>query len=281
MKDRISRRNLLGLMVAATGASMAFPGLTSAGGMRRVNPIGVQLYTVRDLLAADPSGTLAAIAEIGYGEVETAGYADLTPARFAAALNDAGLSAPSAHVPLPVVESEPESVIEAAMIVGHSYLVVPWLSEDQRDSLDKYRHLADVLNAFGEQCANAGLQLAYHNHDFEFTPMDGTVPYDLLLDRCDVDLVKFELDLFWATKAKADPTACFQAWPGRFPLCHVKDMNAAGEMVAVGEGEIDFSALFKAGETGGLKHYFVEHDNPVDALQSITTSFASVSAIRF
>lgn len=272
---------MLGLMAATACTPLAFPGLTLADGTRRVQPIGVQLYTVRDLLSADAPGTLEAIAAIGYGEVETAGYAGLTPAQFAATLNDAGLNAPSAHVPLPAVQTEPESLIEAAMTVGHSYLVVPWLSEEQRHSLDKYRQLADVLNEFGETCATAGLQLAYHNHDFEFMPMDGTVPYDLLLDRCDVDRVKFELDLFWATQAGVDPAAYFKAWPGRFPLCHVKDMNSEGEMVAVGEGKIDFTALFQAGETGGLKHYFVEHDNPADALESIRTSFAAVSAIRF
>jgi len=184
-------------------------------------------------------------------------------------------------VPLTAVESEPDSLIGAAATLGHEYLVVPWLSEEQRDSLDKYRYLADMLNTFGEQCAAAGLQLAYHNHDFEFVPMDGVVPYDLLLERCDVNLVKFELDLFWATKAKADPVAYFDAWPGRFPLCHVKDMTAGGDMVAVGDGVIDFAALFRAGETGGLKHYFVEHDNPADALESIRISFAAVQAIRF
>ena len=281
MKNRITRRDLLGLVVAATSAFLPFPGPALAIGTRRVQPVGLQLYTVRDLLAADAPGTLATIAEIGYEEVETAGYASLTPAQFAAALNEAGLRAPSAHVPWQVLKSEADSLIEAAVTVGHAYLVVPWLSEVQRDSLDKYRRLADSLNELGERCLNAGLQLAYHNHDFEFTPMQGTVPYDLLLDRCDAEWVKFELDLFWVTKAKANPLAYFKAWPGRFPLCHVKDMNNAGEMVAVGEGVIDFTALFQAGETGGLQHYLVEHDNPADAMESIRSSFTSVSTIRY
>jgi sugar phosphate isomerase/epimerase len=281
MKNRMTRRTLLGLMAAAAGAPLAGPGPALANGMNRVRPIGLQLYTVRDLLAADVPGTLATIAEIGYGEVETAGYAGLTAAEFASALNDAGLRAPSAHVPLTAVETDPDSLLEAAATVGHRYLVVPWLTEEQRDSLDKYRHLADVMNDFGARCHQAGLQLAYHNHDFEFVPLDGTVPYDLLLERCDPERVRFELDLFWAVKAGVDPAALLEASPGRYPLCHVKDMDSAGAMVPVGEGDIDFPALFRAGVTGGLKHFFVEHDNPADAIESIRTGFASVSAMRY
>jgi sugar phosphate isomerase/epimerase len=141
--------------------------------------------------------------------------------------------------------------------------------------------VAEVLNGFGEACAAQGIRLAYHNHDFEFAPIGGVVPYDVLLERCDADLVKFEMDLFWAAKAGADTPAYFRAWPGRFPMCHVKDMTAAGEMVAVGDGRIDFAALFDAGATGGLEHYFVEHDNPEDPLASIRRSFESVEGIRF
>ena len=272
---------MLGLMGVVAGAAIAGPSLAKSSGTQRVEPIGLQLYTVRDLLAADTPGTLATIAAAGYAEVETAGYADLTAIQFAVALKDAGLSAPSAHVPLQLIESEPENLIEAAHTVGHRYLVLPWLNEQQRDSLEQYRHIAAVLNKFGEQCAAAGIQLAYHNHDFEFVPIAGTLPYDLLLNECDAELVKFEMDLFWAVKAGVDPTAYFKAGPGRYPLCHVKDMNSAGEMVAVGDGDINFAALFEAGEAGGLKHYFVEHDNPTDALASIRSSINAVRAIRF
>jgi sugar phosphate isomerase/epimerase len=249
--------------------------------MYRVEPIGVQLYTVRDLMAEDAPGTLARIAEIGYQEVETAGYADLSPREFAAALSAVGLRAPSAVVALESVESEPDNLIEAAQIVGHQYLVMPWLTEQQRERLDQYHRVADVLNQFGEKCASAGIQLAYHNHDFEFVQLDDVIPYDLLLDRCDAGLVKMELDLFWATKAGVNPVEYFNAWPDRFPLCHVKDMNARGEMVAVGEGVIDFAELFKAGQKGGLGHFFVEHDYPIDALETLSTSYAAVDAIRY
>jgi sugar phosphate isomerase/epimerase len=281
----MNRRSMLRTVsfsaLAVAAVPGVVPGLLFASEGRRIERIGVQLYTVRDLLAADPPGTLDAVAGMGYVEVETAGYAGLTPQAFAVTLKNAGLDAPSAHVPLTDIESAPERLLEAAAIVGHRYLVVPWLDPALRVSTDSYAQVAEVLNGFGEACAGQGIQLAYHNHDFEFAPFDDVVPYDLLLERCDPNLVKFELDLFWAAKAGADAAAYFRAWPGRFPLCHVKDMTAAGEMVAVGDGRIDFAALFDAGATGGLKHYFVEHDNPEEPLASIRRSFESVQAIRF
>jgi sugar phosphate isomerase/epimerase len=250
-------------------------------GQRRIERVGLQLYTVRELLGKDVPGTLAAIAEAGYAEVETAGYAGMPAAAFAGVLNDAGLAAPSAHVPLDDIESRPEGLIEDAHVLGHRFLVLPWLSGDLRASLDSYRRVADTLNRFGEQCAAADIRVAYHNHDFEFAPLDGTVPYDLLIERCDPGLVGFELDLFWAARAGADAEAYFRASPGRFPLCHVKDMAANGDMVDVGDGTLDFAALFRAGETGGLEHYFVEHDNPSDPLGSIRRSIAAVRRIRY
>jgi sugar phosphate isomerase/epimerase len=277
----MSRRGLLQTIGFSALATSTLPGLLLAGEGRRVDRIGLQLYTVRDLLAADPPGTLDAVAGLGYVEVETAGYAGLTPQEFSAALGNAGLAAPAAHVPLADIESAPDRLLEAAGIVGHRYLVVPWLDPARRATTESYVQVADVLNGFGEACAAQDVQLAYHNHDFEFEPIGGVVPFDLLLERCDANRVKFEMDLFWAAKAGADAAAYFRAWPGRFPLCHVKDMTAAGEMVAVGAGEIDFAALFDAGVAGGLEHYFVEHDNPADPLASVRRSFGAVEAIRF
>ena len=257
----------------------------AAAGGRKVERIGVQLYTVRDLLSADVPGTLAAVAEMGYQEVETAGYGGLPAAEFALELKKAGLSAPSGHVPLDQIESSPEKLIEAAGEVGHGYLVLPWLTSEQRATFDIYPRVANALNTFGARCKEAGIQLAYHNHDFEFVAMQGpggkVVPFDYLLEQCDPDLVKFELDLYWAAKAGVDAGALFQASPGRYPLCHLKDMSASGEIVPVGDGTIDFAGQFAVGVTGGLKHYFVEHDNPADPMASIRRSIATVKRLRF
>ncbi len=112
----------------------------------------------------------------------------------------------------------------------------------------------------GESCREAGLRFGYHNHDFEFETIDGQIPFDVLLDETDPGLVDFELDLFWITKGGEDPLRYFERYPGRFTLCHVKDMAAGGEMVDVGAGGIDFAAIFARAEQAGLKHFFVEHD---------------------
>lgn len=275
----MNRRKLLGWFGATAGAAMITPAhATNTGGLR-VERIGLQLYTVRELLADDVPSTLAAVAAAGYTEVETAGYADMQPSAFAAALKQAGLAAPSAHVPLKRIESEPLQLLEEATRLGHRYLVLPFLMPWQRLSLDAYRGVADTLNAFGEQCTAAGIRLAYHNHDFEFETIDGQRPYDLLLERCDPTRVCFELDLYWASKAGADPAGLLRATPQRFRLCHVKDMDAEGEMTEVGKGVIDFAALFAAGT--GLEHYFVEHDRPGDPLASIRQSIASLRNLRY
>ena len=273
----MDRRTLLGWIGTAMGAALLAPQRTLASGERLVERIGLQLYTVREPLTKDVPGTLAAIAQAGYTEVETAGLAGLAPAQFAAELKKAGLSAPSAHVPLQMIEQQPSQLLELAAALGHRYLVLP--NPQQRATLADYQHVADVLNGFGAACAKQGIQLAYHNHDWEFAPIEGKVPYEVLLERCDKALVKFELDLYWATKAGADPAALLRAAPERFPLCHVKDMKPGGEMAAVGDGAIDFGALFAAGT--GLRHWFVEHDNPSDPLESIRRSAQTVRGIRF
>ncbi len=240
--------------------------------------IGVQLYTVREEMARDAAATLAAVAEAGYTEVETAGTGNLDAAQFVQALADNGLTAPSAHVPVHLLEQDPDGLLAAAETIGYRYLVVPWIPPEMR-TLAGYRKLAVLLNRFGETSARSGVQTCYHNHDFEFAAVDGVLPMQYLLDACDPRLVRFELDLYWATHAGADVQGMLAAQPERFPLCHVKDRAANGDMVDVGDGEIDFPALFAAGS--GLAHYFVEHDQPKDPLQSVRRSAAALKALRF
>src|SRR5690606_35927112 len=132
--------------------------------------IGVQIYTVRDLMAQDMAGTLSAVARVGYQEVEFAGYFERSPAEVRRMLDDAGLAAPAAHVQLSAVRDDPGALIETAMGVGHQMLIVPWVSEAERATLDQWRALAETFNRFGQTCRDAGLRFAYHNHDFEFQP---------------------------------------------------------------------------------------------------------------
>ena len=276
MTMNTTRRRALELIAAGSALALAPTALAAAG--RRIERIGLQLFTVRELLDQDAAATLAKVAEVGYAEVETAGTGNLSADRFAEALGNAGLTAPSAHVPLDFMAEQPDAVLATAQTIGYDYIVLPWIPPDQR-TLAGYARVIDTLNRFGEQCARSGIQLCYHNHDFEFERLGGDIPYQLLLTECDPTLVRFELDFFWAAEAGVSAEAMLTADPPRFPLCHVKDRTAGGEMTEVGRGTIDFPALFAAGS--GLAHYFVEHDRPADALESIRVSFAAVNAMRF
>ncbi len=245
---------------------------------RHVESIGLQLYTIREAMAGDAPAALAAVAEAGYHEVETAGTGNLSPADFAGALKNTGLTAPSAHLPINLLRDKPEEVLKLAQTIGYQYVVVPWLPVELRNA-EGYAMTTEVLNKFGAMSAAEGVQVAYHNHDFEFEKIGGETAFDGLLKNCDPELVKFELDLYWAAHAGVDAETYLQADPQRYPLCHVKDRAADGAMVDVGDGEIDFQVLFKTGT--GLKHYFVEHDRPSDPMASIKRSIAAVRTMRF
>lgn len=209
--------------------------------------------------------TLEEVRKAGYQEVETAGFFDLSAAEFKKILDDNGLRATGMHVGAtsqlmgPINES-----IENAMTLGASYIVCPWIMAEERGSLDEYRLHAERMNQAGRLIKQAGLQFAYHNHDFEFERFGDTVAYDLLLEETDPDLVQMELDLFWIVKAGYDPVEYFINYPGRFPLCHLKDRTADGDMVAVGDGAIDFETILNSRFQAGLRHYYTEHDNPDD-----------------
>lgn len=259
-------------------ASTAETGSAAEG--RALARIGVQLYTVRSVLEDDFVGGVEQVAAIGYDEVEFAGYYDHSPADVKALLDRVGLTAPAVHVGIDILRDNLDATLEAAQVIGHQYIVCPWLAPNQR-ALDQYKEHAALFNTVGEACKAAGLQFAYHNHDFEFEETDGQRPYDLLLAETDAELVQMELDLFWITKAGHDPLAYFERQPGRFPLCHVKDMAADEMMVDVGKGTIDFGAIFAQSEQAGLAHYFVEHDNPDDPMQSLTNSYNHLKALRF
>ncbi len=226
--------------------------------------IGLQLYTVRDVFPGDVNGVLEMLARYGYGEVETAGYADRDPADLRAVLDDLGLAAPSAHVPLDALRADLDGALDVARTMGHRYVVVPWLAPEQRPGRDGYLALADEINTMGERASAAGLTMAYHNHDFEFDTFGTDRPaYFDFVERLDPDLVALELDLFWAAVAGYDPVALFERYPGRFPLWHVKDGRGPDmTQTVVGAGTMDWPRIFAASETAGLEHAFIEADSP-------------------
>jgi len=256
----------------------------SKAAVRKINKVGLQLYTVRREMAKDFDGSLQKVAAVGYKEVEFAGYYERTPQQVKVVLDRYGLAAPSAHVALKALRDELEKSIEAAKVIGHRYLICPWLEPGERKTLDDYKKLAADLNRVGEACRKAGIQLGYHNHDFEFAPSDGKLPYDLLLAETDAKLVKMELDLYWITKAKQDPFAYFDKYPGRFELFHVKDMDQTPKQgfAEVGRGSIDFKRIFAAGQKAGVKHYIVEQDEtPGSPFDSIKVSFDYLKQLEF
>jgi sugar phosphate isomerase/epimerase len=270
-------------MLGAAGAA-CLPEPCAGYARKRLSKIGVQLYTVRRELEADFEGTLAKVAALGYREVEFAGYYKHTPAQVKAILARHGLSAPSAHFQSVVSGGGVREAIEAAAVIGHKYLVYAWLPPEERKSLDDYKRLVERLNRAGEECRRAGLQFGYHNHDFEFAPVEGRIPYDLILEGTDAQLVKMELDLYWITKGGQSPLAYFRKHPGRFPLVHVKDMDSTPKhyFTEVGRGRIDFKEIFAASKQAGIKHYFVEQDEtPASPFDSIKTSIDYLKRLEF
>ena len=238
--------------------------------------LGIQLYTLRGILPHDFDGTLARLAEIGYREVEFAGYHGREPAAVRSALARAGLAAPSAHVPIEALENDWPRTLEAARTIGHQWLVVAWVPEELRPDLDGWRRVAERFNHAAAAAREAGLGFAYHNHDFEFVPLEGRTPYDVLLEETDPELVRLELDLYWITKGGRDPLDYFARYPGRFPLVHVKDMGEDGGMVDVGEGTIDFARIIARREEAGIRHWFVEHDVPADPMRTARVSYENL-----
>jgi sugar phosphate isomerase/epimerase len=284
-----SRRSFVKSVALLSAGALLSPALLAAP----KKYIGLQLYTVRDAMQKDPVGTLARVAKLGYNSVEGATYTGsqkfygMTPAAFANVLQQNGLIMPSSHYRLGEEKEKGKPVqgtmlygwdkaVDDAAAAGVKYMVCAYLSEAERGNLDHYKYVADQLNLAGERSKKAGIQLCYHNHDFEFMAQDGKLPYDLLL-ATDKDLVKMELDLYWATKAGKDPVALFKQHPGRFPLWHVKDMDNTPKhnFTEVGSGVIDFKKIFAHASTAGLKYYFVEQDqtpgSPFDSIQKSIT----------
>jgi sugar phosphate isomerase/epimerase len=271
---------ILGGTTAGAGVAGLAPRLTTA---ERLDRIGLQLYTVRQAMARDFEGTLSQVAAVGYREVEFAGYYDRAPKAVRAALDAAGLDSPSAHVGMDVLQNQWRQTLEAANLIGHRYLVVPWIPEEARKTLDGYQTVAALFNRAAGEARKAGIQFAYHNHEFEFTPMDGRVPYDVLLEETDRDLVRLEMDLFWITHGGGKPLDYFARYPGRSPLVHVKDMDGTSRhaMADVGQGVIDFKRIFKQRRQAGIKYLFVEHDQPPSPFDSIRASYVYLRRLQF
>ncbi|MEO0573786.1 MAG: sugar phosphate isomerase/epimerase [Bacteroidota bacterium] len=258
---------------------------------------GLALYTVRDDMAKDPMETLKAVQETGYAYVEAAGFDDgkyygMSPMAFKTKLSSLNLNPISTHQSS-ITLKDADAHFAAAKEVGFTYFVVPippmgMFTFDQTTMTmgmkGSVEDLAKILNELGEKASTYGLQLLYHNHDFEFKPNDeGVVPIDYLLEHVHPEHVNFEMDLFWVIKAGADPVTYFEKHPGRFKLWHVKDMGANGLFAPVGEGSIDFKKILSGKEQSGMEYYFVEQDMTFDKkpLEAIKISHKGLKEIGF
>jgi sugar phosphate isomerase/epimerase len=296
----MNRRTFLESSIAA-GVLASLPS-TALADTHQINKVGVQLYTVRDLMKSDFAGTIAKVASVGYKEVEFAGYFDHSPAEVRSVLEKDGLAAPSCHVSYDIVEKQWPKTVETAHAIGQSFIVCPFIEKEHRNSADAWKRTVELFNKAGEASKKAGIQFAYHNHWWEFAPdpnLGGKLPYDYLLASTDADLVKMEMDLGWASVAGQDPVAYFKRYPGRFVLVHVKDFKSLPhlkpeqlatfdgdsliktEMTAPGSGIIDWKRIFASSNVAGIQHYFLEHDQPQDPWATLTNGYKYLSTLRF
>jgi len=247
----------------------------------QLRDIGIQLYTVREALDTDFAGTLERLAAIGYTEVEFAWNRGPSPAGTRRMLMDLGLRAPAAHLEVADFETRWDATVTAARTIGIEYLVLGWIDPRQRETLADYQRWAGRFNVYGRKAREAGFGFAYHNHAEELGPLDGQIPYDMLLADTDPSAVKFEMDIYWVLEGGGNPLAYFAAWPGRFPLLHVKGRAADGRMVDVGAGAVDWAGIFAARKEAGVRHLFVEHDDAPKPFQSAAASYRYLRALRF
>jgi sugar phosphate isomerase/epimerase len=266
----MSRRTFMQRAGGIASAALAFP----VPQPRRRYKLGLQLFTLRAAMARDVEGTLQRVAAMGYEEVETYGfdpegirYYGLAGKAFAQRLRDHNLSTSSGHYDLnrfvttsvDDLKRYVDRCIEGARVLGQEYITWPLLDEDSR-TIDKFKVAAERLNIAGGQIKKAGLQLAYHNHDFEFVEQNGQIGYDIILKETDPALVKLQMDLYWiAHGSKLTPHQWFERQPGRFVMWHVKDMHRTSrDYTEVGNGTIDFTRIWPDASLAGMKHFFVE-----------------------
>ncbi|WP_342645290.1 sugar phosphate isomerase/epimerase [Mucilaginibacter sp. CSA2-8R] len=247
---------------------------------------GIQLYTLREQLPKDVRGAIAKVAKAGYREVEVFGYSKqngfwgLKPVEFKKLLDQHGLKSPSGHYGMDMLLGEGkfdelDDAVAAGKILGHQYITMPYVDAKFRKTGADLKNVAAKLNMAAKRVKAAGLKMAYHNHDFEFMPIDGTTLYEVLLKETDPAMVSFEMDLYWVVRAGQDPVKWFEKYPGRFAMVHVKDMDKQDSKLntEVGKGSVNFKQIFAKSKLAGIKHYIVEQENfKIDPYVSITES---------
>jgi sugar phosphate isomerase/epimerase len=307
--------------LSSVALSMA-PSLSFAN-YQSSTPLGVALFTLPKSLSEDFEGTLKMIAETGYKELEFfgpyefstpeakegwkmaaaalgfsgSGYFGHSPKQLRSMLDKYGLSAPSIHIDLPTLQENMEAVAEAAHMVGHKYVGIAMIPDEMRQTLDDYKRTIDIFNEVGANAKKHGLTFFYHNHGYGHAPMNGQVPFQMILEQTDQELVKLQLDVFWFTAAKADPIQYLEDNPERFVSLHVKDMSElktfAGDggnmgewmglfpyLADAGAGVLDLEKIMAAAKKAGVKHFFLEKDLTPNPSHALKNSFAHLSGLK-
>ena len=249
------------------------------GGMRH-DQIALQLYTVRDLAADDLAGTLHAVAAAGYRAVELAGLPETQPGELARLLDAASLRVVAAHEGIERLREDLTAVADRLAEVECPRVIVPWMPEEDRRTVENVRRFATELGAFARELSERGMRLGYHNHAFEFEPLDGTTVWDVLLAELPPE-VELELDVYWAAVAGRDPLAVLRAHPDRIRLLHMKDMSEGVEPhdAPAGHGTLPFPDLVEAARSAGVDWYIVEQDEPDDPLADIERAFSYLEGL--
>lgn len=272
----MNRRTFIERSALAAGG-LAFASLSSCGKTAATvsKPIGIQLYTVKELFEKDVFGTLKLVADTGFKEVEAYGYDSgkifgVSYADFAAEVKRLGMKVISGHYgtgqSTPDKTGTPangwEQTVNDAKAAGQEYTTIAWLDGSEYNSLDALKRTCEIMNKAGEISKQYGMRMAYHNHSFEFQKVEEQVVYDVMLKELDPSLVAMEMDIYWVVYGGQDPLTYFKNHPGRFELWHVKDMDKTdrSKNSDVGSGSIDFKPIFAAAGQSGMKHFFLEQE---------------------
>lgn len=278
------RRSFLKTSAFLAAGALFLPELLRSAANARVKNIGIQLYTVRNEMLADPAGTLKRLAAIGFKELESArsdkgNYYGLKPKEIRKITEDLGMKLRSGHVH---VDKDWKKSIEEATESGQQYIISSVLPSPGQ-TIEHYQESADTFNKLGEECKKANLYFGYHNHETEFDTVNGQVLYDILLAGTDPSLVKMEMDLGWVVAAGHDPLSYFSKYPGRFPLWHLKDMDIQRrKSTELGKGQVNIKGLLQHARQSGMKHFFLEQEEYThSAFESIGIDYAYLSKLDY
>jgi sugar phosphate isomerase/epimerase len=282
----MKRRQFLQTSAVAAASVLTLPTWLEAA--KGKDSIGLQLYSLRDTIVKDPKGVLQKVASFGYKELETFNHRDgsiygLPFTEFASFVKGLGMKVVSGHYGLDIVKSDAwEKTVVEAKAAGQEYMVLPYLQEADRKTIDDYKKVCETLNKASEVVKKNGMKMSYHNHAFEFQQLEGQIPFDLMLKELDPKKVSMEMDIFWVVNAGHDPFKYFEKYPGRFDQWHVKDMDKTDRMrnADVGTGTIDWKAIFAKAKQSGMKHFYIEQETypgaPIDSIENCIKNLKTI-----